>query len=102
MMELHIKHVATVMAKHISGRDKTGPTNTLFKRLQDNWPEMLPLIDISDLNKFNWKDMEGTEIEDKAMYNNTGIYLIHQAHIKLITIPIKSLNFKMIPIPISV
>ena len=65
-MELHIKHVAKVIAENVSGRKQTGPVNTLFKRMQDNWPELMTMIDLSDLNKFNWRDVEGNEIEDQA------------------------------------
>ena len=65
-MELHIKHVAKVVAKEISGRKPTGPDNTLFKRMQNNWPELLPMIDMTGLNKFDWKEVEGTGLEDQA------------------------------------
>ena len=66
VMELHIKHVAKVLAENVSGRKETGPVNTLFKRIQDNWPELMPMIDLADLNKFNWRDVAGTELEDQA------------------------------------
>ena len=66
VMELHIKHVAKVVAKEISGRKPTGPTNTLFKRMQDNWAVMLPMIDMTSLTKFDWKKVEGTLLEDQA------------------------------------
>ena len=65
-MELHIKHVAKVMGEEISGRKQTGPINTLFKRLKDGWPELLPMIDLNELNKFDWKAVDGTEMEDLA------------------------------------
>ena len=66
VLELHIKHVAKVLAENVSGRKQTGPVNTLFKRMQDNWPELMPMIDLADLNKFNWRDVAGSEIEDQA------------------------------------
>ena len=66
VLELNIKHVAKVLAENVSGRKQTGPVNTLFKRMQDNWPELMPMIDLADLNKFNWRDVAGTEIEDQA------------------------------------
>ena len=52
-MELHIKHVAKDVAKEISGRAATGPKNTLFKRLKDSWSELLPMIDLTQLTKFD-------------------------------------------------
>ena len=53
VMELHIKHVASVVAEEISGRLSTGPANTLFKRMQDKWPELLPFINMNSLDKFD-------------------------------------------------
>ena len=53
ILELHVKHVSEAVAKEVSDRSTTGPSNTLFKRLQDNWADTLPLIDLSDLNKFD-------------------------------------------------
>ena len=66
VLELHIKHVASAVAEKISGRLSTGPTNTLFKRLQVSWPKLLPLIDMADLDKFDWKGVAGTGLEDQA------------------------------------
>ena len=66
VMELHIKHVAKDVAKEISGRAATGPKNTLFKRLQDSWSELLPMIDLTQLTKFDWKKVEGTALETQA------------------------------------
>lgn len=47
VMELHVKHVAKVMAENISGTKQTGPVNTVFKRLQDDWPKLLEDIDVT-------------------------------------------------------
>ena len=60
MLELNIKHVAGVAAEMISDRKQTGPTHTVFKRMQDRWPELVPLIDMDNLNRINWNDFKGT------------------------------------------
>ena len=66
VMELHIKHVAKVIGEKISGRKHQGPEHLLFKRLKDEWPNLLPQIDLADLRKFNWQAVHGTEMEDHA------------------------------------
>ena len=53
VMELHVKHVAKVIAENISGSKQTGPINTVFKRLQDEWPKLLEDMDVTNLNKFD-------------------------------------------------
>ena len=65
-MELHIKHVAKMVAKDVAGRNPTGPTEPLFKKLQDNWPALLPVIDMNSLDKFDWQAVAGTELEAQA------------------------------------
>ena len=64
MLELHIKHVAKIAAETISDRRQTGPTHTVFKRMQDKWPELVPTIDMEDLNKLKWDNLVGTELQD--------------------------------------
>ena len=66
VLELHIKHVAQVAAETISDRRQTGPTHTVFKRMQDRWPELVLIIDMDNLHKINWNNFKGTEIEDQA------------------------------------
>ena len=66
VMELHIKHVAKMVAKDVAGRNPTGPTEPLFKKLQDNWPALLPIIDMNSLDKFDWQAVAGTELEAQA------------------------------------
>ena len=60
IQELHIKHVAKVVAKEIGGRNATGPTEPLFKRFQDSWPELgVSELDQSNLRKFDWQKVAG-------------------------------------------
>ena len=66
VMELHIKHVAKMVAKDVAGRKPTGPVEPLFKKLQDNWPALLPVIDMNSLKKFDWQAVAGTELEAQA------------------------------------
>ena len=34
--------------------------------MQDKWPELVLTIDMEELNKLNWDDLIGTELEDQA------------------------------------
>ena len=65
-MEPYIRHVAKQVAEYIAGRKTTGPDEPLFKKLQDNWADLLPEIDLGNLAKFDWQAVSGTELEDQA------------------------------------
>ena len=68
--ELHIKHVATLVADFVSSRLSTNPEETLFKRLRDNWSELTEdedWVDLDELNKFDWEAAKGSFLEDQAL-----------------------------------
>ena len=66
VMELHIKHVAQMVAKEVGGRDPNSPGEPLFKKLQDDWPTLLSVIAMENLVKFDWQEVAGTELEAQA------------------------------------
>ena len=65
-MELHIKHVAQMVAKEVGGRYPNSPGEPLFKKLQDDWPTLLSVIAMENLVKFDWQEVAGTELEAQA------------------------------------
>ena len=69
VMALHIKHVASAVAKQVSGRKSTGPDNVLFNKLKQNWPDLLSKIDLQKLNKLKWDELPGEDVRDQAEFS---------------------------------
>ena len=60
--ELHSKHVAFA----VSGRETTGPDDTLFKTFSSAWDELKANIDKSQVCKFGWIKHLNTKMEATA------------------------------------
>ena len=69
--ELHIKHVASLVAETKSARPSTAPEETLFKRLRDNWGDLTEddeWLNMEDLTKFDWKANRSKFMQEQAKY----------------------------------
>ena len=59
--ELHVKHAA----ESVFG-PTNGPSDKLFKKLRDIWPNIMDTIDYSGLYMFDWEGLAGTVLEQEA------------------------------------